>query len=82
LCEYCLIHEKDTFYGCQVDHIISEKHGGLTTADNLAYACTFCNRCKGSDVGSIVLRTGEFSRFLIPVLINGLIILHWIMVLL
>jgi len=66
VCEYCLIHENDTFYGCQVDHIISEKHGGLTTADNLAYACTFCNRYKGSDVGSIVLRTGEFSRFFNP----------------
>jgi len=66
LCEYCLIHEDDTFYGCQVDHIISEKHGGLTIADNLAYACTFCNRYKGSDVGSIVLPTGEFSRFFNP----------------
>ncbi|MDM8559496.1 HNH endonuclease signature motif containing protein [Candidatus Parabeggiatoa sp. HSG14] len=66
LCEYCLIHENDTFYGCQVDHIISEKHGGLTLAENLAYACTFCNRCKGSDVGSIVLHSGEFSRFFNP----------------
>lgn len=24
LCEYCLLHEDDTYYGCQVDHIISE----------------------------------------------------------
>ena len=24
-----------------VDHIISEKHGGPTQADNLAYACVF-----------------------------------------
>jgi 5-methylcytosine-specific restriction endonuclease McrA len=30
LCEYCLIHEEDTFYGCEVDHIISLKHGGPT----------------------------------------------------
>jgi 5-methylcytosine-specific restriction endonuclease McrA len=44
LCEYCLIHEDDTFVGCQVDHIISLKHGGQTEADNLAYACAFCNR--------------------------------------
>ncbi|WP_228061189.1 HNH endonuclease [[Phormidium] sp. LEGE 05292] len=28
LCEYCLIAEEDTFLGCQVDHIISVKHGG------------------------------------------------------
>ena len=26
-CEYCLIHEEDTFFGCHVDHIVSEKHG-------------------------------------------------------
>jgi hypothetical protein len=24
LCEYCLIHEEDTFLGCEVDHIISD----------------------------------------------------------
>ena len=35
LCEYCLIHEDDTFFGCEIDHIISEKHGGLTVAENL-----------------------------------------------
>lgn len=66
LCEYCLIHEEDTFFGCEVDHIISLKHGGLTEADNLAYACVFCNRHKGSDIGSILLGTGEFKRFFNP----------------
>jgi hypothetical protein len=66
LCEYCLLHEEDTFFGCEVDHIISEKHGGATVAENLAYACAFCNRAKGSDVGSIVWRTGTFSRFFHP----------------
>ncbi len=66
LCEYCLIHADDTFFGCEVDHIISEKHGGPTEAENLAYACAFCNRCKGSDVGSIIPETGGFSRFFNP----------------
>lgn len=66
LCEYCLIHEADTFYGCQVDHIISLKHGGPTEADNLAYACAFCNRQKGSDIGCIERRTGVFTRFFNP----------------
>jgi hypothetical protein len=68
LCEYCLIHEDDTFFGCEIDHVISEKHGGPTAADNLAYACLFCNRNKGSDVGSIVLplSSGVFSRFFNP----------------
>ena len=66
LCEYCLIHEEDTFFGCEVDHIISLKHAGPTEADNLAYACVFCNRQKGSDIGSISQETGEFSRFFNP----------------
>jgi hypothetical protein len=68
LCEYCLLHEDDSYFGCQVDHIISEKHGGLTLADNLAFACTTCNRSKGSDVGSIVMpfKGGIFSRFFNP----------------
>jgi hypothetical protein len=66
LCEYCLIHEDDTFFGCQVDHIISEKHGGPTEAQNLALACTFCNRYKGSDIGSIVWSTNTFVRFFNP----------------
>jgi len=66
LCEYCLIHEDDTHFGCQVDHIISVKHGGPTTVENLAYACAFCNRHKGSDIGSIVWETGEFARFFNP----------------
>jgi hypothetical protein len=65
-CEYCLIHEEDAFFGCEVDHIISEKHGGPTGAENLAYACAFCNRAKGSDIGSIVRHTGGFSRFFNP----------------
>ena len=66
LCEYCLINEEDAFFGCEVDHIISEKHGGQTDADNLAYACAFCNRSKGSDIGSIVQQTGDFVRFFNP----------------
>lgn len=49
LCEYCLMHEDDAVFGCEFDHIISEKHGGATDAENLAYACAFCNRAKGSD---------------------------------
>ena len=65
LCEYCLIVESDTFYGCEVDHIISLKHGGSSEPENLAYACALCNRAKGSDVGS-VSTSGEFTRFFNP----------------
>jgi HNH endonuclease len=66
LCEYCLIAEEDTFYGCEVDHIISKKHGGPTQEENLAYACVFCNQAKGTDVGSIHRESEQFIRFFNP----------------
>jgi len=66
LCEYCLIHEDDMVFGGEVDHVISEKHGGATTAENLAYTCRFCNRAKGSDIGTIVPGAAQFTRFFDP----------------
>lgn len=66
LCEYCLIHDDDTFFGCQVDHVISEKHGGKTDPLNLAYACAFCNRHKGADIASISRKTGRLTPLFNP----------------
>jgi hypothetical protein len=65
-CEYCLIHEDDAGFPHQVDHIVSRKHGGSSTLDNLAYACVVCNRHKGSDVASIDPRTGAIVRLFNP----------------
>jgi hypothetical protein len=64
-CEYCLIAEENT-PSCQVDHIISVKHGGDSAAENLCYACLFCNLQKGTDLGSINWRNGELIRFFNP----------------
>ncbi len=66
LCEYCLIAEEDTTFGCAADHIISEKHLGITSEENLALACVFCNQAKGSDVGSIDQDNGQFLRLFNP----------------
>ena len=65
VCEYCLIAEADTFFGCEIDHIIAVKHGGSNDSQNLAYACLSCNRNKGSDLGSIA-STGELISFYNP----------------
>lgn len=65
-CEYCLIREEDTGFPQQIDHIVSRKHGGSSSADNLALACIVCNRHKGSDVASIDARTGEVVRLFHP----------------
>jgi hypothetical protein len=65
-CEYCLVHEEDTFFGYEVDHVISEKHGGATAAENLAFACLPCNRRKGSDIASIDPGSGSLVRLFNP----------------
>ncbi len=66
VCEYCLIHADDVYAGLQMDHVISEKHGGATSAQNLALACANCNRQKGSDIGSVDAATGAFVRLFNP----------------
>ena len=66
VCEYCLVHEEDVYHGCEVDHIRSLKHGGMTMEENLALACFHCNRHKGTDLGSVSVRTGTLVRFYHP----------------
>ena len=58
--------EADAMFDFQVEHIISEKHGGPTTFENLAFACVFCNRYKGSDIASISPTTGELVKLFNP----------------
>jgi hypothetical protein len=65
-CEYCLIREQDAGFPHQIDHIVSRKHGGLSTSENLALACVLCNRYKGTDIASIDSSTGELARLFNP----------------
>lgn len=65
-CEYCLLSASVSFYPSEVDHIIAEKHDGVTEADNLAYTCARCNRFKGSDLGSFDPQTREFTFLFNP----------------
>jgi hypothetical protein len=66
LCEYCLLPADITFFPHEIDHVIAEKHGGETNADNLAFTCWRCNRHKGSDLGSFDPDTGAFSFLFNP----------------
>jgi hypothetical protein len=65
-CEYCLVLEALLLAGCEVDHVISRKHGGMTELSNLALSCARCNRAKGTDVGSVHPGSGEFIRLFNP----------------
>jgi len=53
LCEYCLLHESDTYRG-------------PTTEDNLAFACQPCNRAKASDIASVNPGTQALVRLFNP----------------
>jgi hypothetical protein len=61
-CEYCLLADQDSFFAHEPDHIIAEKHGGATSAKNLAFSCFDCNRFKGSDIASL----DPVTRKLVP----------------
>jgi hypothetical protein len=65
-CEYCLYPQDVSFLSFEVEHIIAEKHGGVTTVDNLALACPYCNRFKGTDLGSLDPESGQLTPFFNP----------------
>ncbi|HQX50766.1 MAG TPA: HNH endonuclease signature motif containing protein [Planctomycetaceae bacterium] len=37
----------------QIDHVVAEKHGGETVAENLALSCYYCNSFKGPNIAGI-----------------------------
>lgn len=65
-CEYCLLPENKSFFTFHIEHIISLKHGGTTTLENLAFSCQICNLNKGSDLGTFVNNPLELIRFFNP----------------
>jgi len=65
-CEYCLVTEDDAGFPHQVDHIISRKHGGSSSMDNLALACMLCNQRKGTDIASVDPATGNLIPLFHP----------------
>lgn len=65
-CEYCRIHQDDFYFQFEIDHIVSLKHEGETSLENLALACGICNRNKGSDLGTYLDGKKEFVRLFDP----------------
>lgn len=47
-CAYCQSPQALMNVVFEVDHILPEKEGGRTVAENLAYACPLCNTYKGA----------------------------------
>ena len=65
-CVYCRLPESRSFFAFHIDHIVSLKHSGATTAENLAFACQICNLNKGSDIATFLENPTEPVRFFNP----------------
>src|SRR5687768_10904650 len=65
-CEYCLFPEVFSLALHELDHIVAEKHGGVTDEGNLALACVLCNKHKGSDLTSIDPETNAIEPLFNP----------------
>ena len=53
ICEYCLLHQDDSGFLHQIDHIIPRKYNGATILINLALACLKCNKYKGPEIAAL-----------------------------
>jgi hypothetical protein len=65
-CEYCLLPEPFALTTHPIDHVVAEKHGGATAAENLALSCTICNGHKGSDLASVDPESGAIVPLFHP----------------
>jgi hypothetical protein len=65
-CEYCRLPATAATVPFHVDHIMPEKHGGLTHLDSLCLACATCNTYKGHDLTGIDPVTGNITPLYHP----------------
>ena len=70
VCEYCLLHQDDSDFSHQIDHIIPLKYDGATSKENLALACLKCNKHKGSEVAALDPMDNEVAALFNPRLQN------------
>jgi hypothetical protein len=65
-CEYCHFPQIAAESPFHVDHIIAEKHRGLTNAENLAWACFSCSLRKGPNIAGRDPASDELTRLFHP----------------
>lgn len=66
-CEYCRRYQEllgETFF--EIEHIVPRSRGGLTTPENLAFACRRCNLLKSNILEAADPQTGELCRLFHP----------------
>lgn len=58
-CEYCRLPQRYSSATFEIDHVISQQHGGQTLSGNLALACFADNHHKGPNLAGIDPKTGK-----------------------
>jgi hypothetical protein len=65
-CEYCQLHHNYSELTFEVDHVLAKKHGGTTTAGNLALTCFYCNSYKGPNIAGRDPKTRKLTPLFNP----------------
>ncbi len=53
-CEYCLLPDRIELTGpFHVEHVLARQHRGTDELSNLAWACSRCNRHKGTNLSAV-----------------------------
>ncbi|WP_438011552.1 HNH endonuclease signature motif containing protein [Sorangium sp. So ce321] len=66
VCEYCQLPQPLSSIPFEIDHIIAQKHGGVTVPENLGFACFYCNSYKGPNIAGIDPASGRIVRLYHP----------------
>lgn len=65
-CEYCQLPQEASSIPFEIDHIIAQKHRGVSEESNLALACFYCNSAKGSNIAGRDPQTDLLTRLYNP----------------
>src|SRR5260370_39578497 len=64
--EYCGLHQRARLLSFHVEHIVPRQHGGTTSAENLALACTHCTLHKGPNLTGLDPDTSKVTPLFHP----------------
>lgn len=65
-CEYCRLPAAFSAIPFEIDHVLAQKHGGLTHEQNLALSCFYCNSHKGPNIAGVDPISGRIVRLYHP----------------
>ncbi len=65
-CDYCHLSQTLSSIPFEIDPIVSRKHRGASTPENLAFSRFYCNSHKGPNIAGIDPESGPLSRLYHP----------------